>query len=349
MSHQLITRSIFLELQTLYKTYRSRHPILAHQNAIGLTIMLLSNALIVLTMWGYLSGNLNMWLAIVSIAFWTSFLHELEHDLIHYLYFKKQPLMHHLMMLGVWLFRPMTVNPWFRRHLHLHHHKYSGLDSDVEERGVTNGMKWDWLRALVMPDQILSFVTRAFSMYKDIRRMEAEGKFTKTEVRNFYRILFVGFLPLGLPLYLTWYAFVLLYMGLGINQLLGLGVVVPEGVWAFLAAAKPWVVLLIAPNLLRQYCLHFITSNLHYYGDVEKGNFLQQTQVLDAWWTFPMQLFCFNFGHTHAIHHFYVQETFYIRQFTAKAALEILRKNSIRFNDLGTFRRDNRYHEVAAD
>jgi hypothetical protein len=34
---------------------------------------------------------------------------------------------------------------------------------------------------------------------------------------------------------------------------------------------NPWViglvVVLIAPNVLRTFCLHFIASNMHYYGD----------------------------------------------------------------------------------
>jgi hypothetical protein len=55
---------------------------------------------------------------------------------------------------------------------------------------------------------------------------------------------------------------------------------------------------------------------MHYYGDVELGNVIQQTQVLTPWWMMPFQLFCFNFGSTHAIHHFVVKEPFYIRQMT---------------------------------
>jgi hypothetical protein len=83
---------------------------------------------------------------------------------------------------------------------------------------------------------------------------------------------------------------------------------------------------------------------MHYFGDIEHGNVLEQTQVLNAWWTLPFHLFCFNFGSTHAIHHFVVNEPFYLRQLTAKRALDILKNNGIRFNDYGSFRRANRYH-----
>jgi hypothetical protein len=82
---------------------------------------------------------------------------------------------------------------------------------------------------------------------------------------------------------------------------------------------------------------------MHYYGDVEEGNIIQQTQVLNTWWTIPFHIFCFNFGATHAIHHFVVNEPFYIRQLTAAKAHEVMRKNGVRFNDVGTFLRANRW------
>lgn len=344
MTHQEASRSIFKEIQAISKDYKASHPILQHQDAIGLGILLTSSAMIVLAMFAYLNGYVNMWITMLWIAFWTSFLHELEHDLIHYLYFKKNPFWHNFMMLGVWIFRPMTVSPWYRRYLHLHHHKNSGFDSDIEERGVTNGEKWGLFRAFIMPDQILSFVMRAHRLYPEIRKMEKEGKFTKEEVKNLWRIVFTGFLPVGIPLHLMWYAFVLCYAALGIDSLLGLNMVFPAEMFGFLAFSKPFIVLLVAPNLFRHFCLHFITSNLHYYGDLEKGNILQQTQIFNPWWTFPFQLFCFNFGTTHAIHHFFVQETFYVRQLTAKKAVAVLKEYGVRVNDIGTFKRANRYN-----
>ncbi len=345
MTHQEASRSIYKEIQAISKDFKAKYPLFEHQDGIGLGILLASNVMIVLAVFGYLSGYVNMWITLLWIAFWASILHEIEHDLIHYLYFKKNPFWHNFMMLGVWIFRPMTVSPWYRRYLHLHHHKYSGTDSDLEERGVTNGEKWGLFRAFIMPDQILSFALRARKMYPEIRKMEKEGKFTQEEVKNLWRIAYSGFLPVGIPLYLMWYGFVLGYIVLGIAAMFGLNLPFSTEISHFLAFSQPFVVLLIAPNLLRHFCLHFITSNLHYYGDIEKGNILQQTQIFNAWWTFPFQLFCFNFGTTHAIHHFFVQETFYIRQFTAKQAVEVLKRYGVRENDLGTFKRANRYFE----
>jgi hypothetical protein len=43
------------------------------------------------------------------------------------------------------------------------------------------------------------------------------------------------------------------------------------------------------------------------------------------------------------MHHFVASEPFYIRQLTASAGHRVLRANGVRFNDLGTFLRDNRY------
>ncbi|MBX7242549.1 MAG: fatty acid desaturase [Bacteroidia bacterium] len=337
-------RLVFKEIQQISREFKSRYPVFVHQDAIGMGIFLFSVMMILLGFAGYLNYGVHAGWVILWIAFWTSLLHELEHDLIHYLYFKKIPFLHNFMMLGVWVFRPLTVNPWFRRYLHLHHHKYSGLPSDLEERGVTNGEKFGLLRLFILPDLILSFVFRAFKLYPEIRKMEKEGRFTKEEVKNLYRVGLLGFLPFGIPLHLMWYSFALLSLLSGINQFYGNILPQPEWTQEYLSAITPIIVLLVAPNLLRQFSLHFITSNIHYYGDVEKGNIFQQTQILNTWWAIPFHLFCFNFGVTHAIHHFFVQETFYIRQLTAAKAVAVLVKYGVRTNDTGTFSRANRYH-----
>jgi hypothetical protein len=86
---------------------------------------------------------------------------------------------------------------------------------------------------------------------------------------------------------------------------------------------------------------------MHYFGDVTAGNVLEQVQVLNAARFLPFQLFCFNFGSTHAIHHFVANEPFYLRQWTSRAAHIALRENGIPFNDFGTFRRANRRYETS--
>ena len=119
---------------------RQRHGWLKHQNAIGFGIFALAIAGCTLNAVLYLQGIMPAWAVILLTAFWTSLLHELEHDLIHWMYFKNNKLVHHLMMLGVYLWRPTTINPWVRRHLHFHHHFRLPflVDASLGERGCTD-------------------------------------------------------------------------------------------------------------------------------------------------------------------------------------------------------------------
>jgi hypothetical protein len=111
-----------------------------------------------------------------------------------------------------------------------------------------------------------------------------------------------------------------------------------------LTVLTPIVVLWIVPNLLRQISLQILSSNMHYYGDVESA--LEETQVLNHWVFLPLQLFTFNFGSTHTIHHFAVNQPFYLRQLVAPAAHAAMRANGVRFNDLASFGRANRYQSA---
>ena len=180
-------------------------------------------------------------------------------------------------------------------------------------------------------------------MRRDLRQRFRQGKYSTDELATLKRIALLGMLPFGIAVHGVWYVFLGVHATAQVSAWLGY----PLALAPWLLSAMPWintlVVTLIAPNILRQFCLHFITSNLHYYGDVEDGNLMQQTQVLNAWWTLPFQLFCCNFGSSHAIHHFVVQEPFYIRQLTVPRAHAIMRLMGVRFNDLGTVWRANRY------
>lgn len=344
MNDKQKTAAVYKEISETSKSIREKYPFLKHQNAIGFGIFGFTIAMILWSFYGYFTSQWNVWAVVFWIAFWTSILHELEHDLIHRLYFKDNPLMHNLMMTGVWLFRPLTLNPWLRRQLHLHHHKYSGTATDMEERGVTNGQPWGLLRLVMTPDLIFAGILRSRNMRKEVRQLYYEGKFTKDDVENLRKTSIYGFWPFGIPLHLLWYSFLIYYFTLAVMRVVTPLSVMPDWAQTYIGWISPVIVLFVAPNLIRQFCLHFITSNMHYYGDVERGNIMQQTQVLNVWWLFPFQLFCFNFGSTHTIHHFMVQETFYIRQMTARAAHRVLKKYGVRFNDLGTFLRANRFN-----
>ena len=121
---------------------------------------------------------------------------------------------------------------------------------------------------------------------------------------------------------------------------------------AFSTAIMPGLdflaVTVLLPNAWRTFCLYFVSSNLHYYGDIDPKNIVQQAQVWNAWWLFPLQLFCINFGGTHFIHHFAVQYPFYMRLWIAKDAYTVMRAHGVRFNDFGNMRRANRWYESGA-
>jgi fatty acid desaturase len=256
------------------------------------------------------------WVCLLLNAFFASLTHELEHDLIHSMYFRKQRVPHNLMMGLVWLARPSTINPWIRRHLHLNHHKVSGSETDMEERAITNGEPWGFARLLMIGDNIMS----AF-----IRMLRAKTWAHKFSIIK--RTLKV-YAPLALMHWGAWYVFPIEWSAttLSVMHVIDIAAVV-----------------IIGPNVLRTFCLHFISSNMHYYGDIEPGNVMQQCQVLNAWWLWPLQAFCFNFGSSHGIHHFVVKEPFYIRQLTVPVAHKVMREMGVRFNDLGTFGRANRF------
>lgn len=330
-------KSIIFDLRAIYVQYRSEHKWTKNQDLIGLSIMLLSNIFIVILACAWYWSLIPTWLTIVLIALLTSILHELEHDLIHELYFKRNKAMYHGMMLGVYLFRPISLNPWIRKYWHHFHHQHSGMPFDIEERGITNGDRFSIIRLIVLPDLLLSGIIRMPRLRKEILIEYNKGNLSKHDLRLIIRTVFVGLLPFGVPLTILWYAFVLLHL----FQLLGYPLPQFD---AFLSWINPLMVLLVVPNLIRQFALHFVSSNMHYNGDVEHGNVIQQVQVFTPWWSYPLQWFCFFFGATHAIHHFVVNEPFYLRQFTRKKAQEVLMNNGVRVNDVRNIRFANRYH-----
>ena len=317
---QAIVKAIKFEEKKL----RARHTFLAHQNTLGLIIVLTSlGALIGLGTLYYLAV-IPAWLCIIAAAIVTSISHEMEHDLIHKQYFGKHPIMHNLLMLIVWCMRPNTINPWFRRKIHLHHHKVSGTDQDIEERLVGNGTKKPFIRAVIVCDGLLSLMISGLRMQKEIKGF------------RFLTIFNAGF-PLA-----TAY-FVMLYGFLGFHLLNFLAIPIDYPQW--LLSNMSWInlvmVTLIFPNVLRSASLNLVTSSMHYYGGV--NNLLQQTHVLTHWAFAPFQLFCFNFGATHTIHHFIPNQPFYIRQWISKQVLPIMATHGVRFNDLASLKYANLY------
>ncbi|SEN45279.1 Fatty acid desaturase [Pseudomonas sp. ok272] len=310
---------------------RERYPLLKHQDTIGVGILALALVGMIGSAALYMSGHLAGWACLLLNAFFASLTHELEHDLIHSLYFRKQRLPHNLMMGLVWLARPSTINPWIRRHLHLNHHKVSGTETDVEERAITNGEPWGIARLLMVGDNLMS----AF-----IRLLRAK---TWAHRWSIARRTLMAYAPLALVHWGAWYVFLGFHAVNGIAYLLGSPVEWSASTLAVMQVIQVAVVVIIGPNVLRTFCLHVVSSNMHYYGDIEAGNVIQQTQVLNPWWMWPLQAFCCNFGSSHGIHHFVVKEPFYLRQLTVPVAHKVMREMGVRFNDFGTFGRANRF------
>ena len=158
----------------------------------------------------------------------------------------------------------------------------------------------------------------------------------------------IAYFPLGWLHWGLWYAFLGYHGANAWAALSGTEIAWSAATLARMEWLNPLVVAWIGPNVLRSFCLHTVSSNMHYYGDVEDGNVIQQTQVLNPVWLWPLQLFCFNFGSTHAIHHFVVKEPFYIRQWTAKEAHAVMREMGVRFHDTASIFRANRWNPRAA-
>ncbi|WP_248797939.1 fatty acid desaturase [Pseudomonas sp. MWU13-2105] len=310
---------------------RRRYPLLKHQDALGAGILTFALAGMIGSAVLYLDGYLAWWGCLLLNAFFASLTHELEHDLIHSMYFRKQRLPHNLMLALVWLARPSTINPWIRRHLHLNHHKVSGTEADMEERAITNGEPWGIARLLMVGDNVMSSL---------IRMLRAR---TWTHRFSILKRTLRVYAPLALLHWGAWYVFLGFHAANGIAGLLGSPIDWSAHTLAMMQVIDIAAVVIIGPNVLRTFCLHFVSSNMHYYGDLEAGNVIQQTQVLNPWWLWPLQAFCFNFGSTHGIHHFVVKEPFYIRQMSASVAHKVMAEMGVRFNDFGTFARANRF------
>ncbi|PKF74839.1 fatty acid desaturase [Chryseobacterium sp. PMSZPI] len=347
MKHQETSRQIRKEINQSFQQLKETYPLLKWQDSIGLSIFLLSIIAIIAVSIGWYKTLIPTWLMIVINAFFMGVLHEIEHDLIHWLYFKKYKPIHHFMLFTVWILRPLTVNPWIRRKMHYHHHKFSGTLHDVEERSVTNGERWSVKRLLMTPDVVLGGLFRLYQMHSDMDREVKNGNLKEETSLTLKRITFLSIIPVTIFAHVVLYFFFADMLMNWMNGQFGTHLGFPYSIENILRSLDIITYTILLPNLLRQFCLHFITSNMHYFGDLEDGNVIEQTQVLNVWWTFPMQLFCFFFGWTHSIHHFVVNETFYVRHLGRKQAQDVLRKYGVRFNDLGTFRRANRFREYS--
>ncbi len=328
LSDQERTRRIRFWIRLAERKVLGRCPLLGRTDLMGMSLFVVAAGGVVfsgaLYWWGYLPA----WGLILVNAFLASVLHEIEHDLIHFLYFKDRPAIHNLMMFVVWALRGNIVHGWYRRRIHFIHHQTSGTESDIEERLLGLGMPWGFRRILIMVDGMMAYLLNGRRLEKEIPGFRCSD-------------LFYASLPFY-PLFVLTFVLTVGFQVFGwIDQWAGWALQLPGSLLALQAVAQLLFLGWVVPNYLRQACLQIVSSNVHYYGDVD--GLSEQTQVLKPLILLPLQLFCWNFGSTHSFHHYVVRQPFYIRQLIAPWVHPAMRKYGVRFNDLGTFWRANRY------
>ncbi len=318
-------KAIISAIRSEEQALRKKYSFLAHQNTIGMAILILSVAAMVGLGALYYHAVIPAWLTIILIAMVASISHELEHDLIHRQYFSKLPLIHNFMMLVVWIMRPNTVNPWFRRKMHLYHHQVSGTDQDLEERLVGNGIKNPFKRLLVIMDGLLGLI-----LFRKVYEKEIKGF-------SFSKVFHAAF-PIATAYFVVLYSMIIYH---GLNLFIPMETYTPSIVMPVVNVFEFLMIVLVLPNILRSTSLNFVTSSMHYYGGVT--NIKEQTHVLTSKWFMPFHLFCFNFGKTHTIHHFVPNQPFYIRQWISKKINLVLQQQGVKFNDFTSIKNANLY------
>jgi len=310
--------SIRKEIYEEEKRLRTKYPILQHQNALGLTWFLGSLTFMSIIAYAYINNYVAWYFAVPLMALFVSFLHEIEHDLIHDMYFKEQKWIQHFMFAVIWVSK-LNANPWWRKPMHLKHHKTSGQVDDIEERLIGLGLPFGIKRILVTLSPLGTYLIMN-QVAEDSAKMNSLPSLsvTRTSIVN---------LPVLLPAHLA-------VGGLLLHSFIG-------DFWYNVC----WNVCLLMffPNMLRQACLVIVSTGVHYFGDIPEKNVFFQNQVIDHWSFYPLQAFCFNFGATHILHHYVTRQPFYLRQMVSPGVMTELAKQGVRFNDLQAYQRNHRY------
>ncbi len=315
-----INRAIVAEEKRL----RAKHRWLAYQDGLGAIIFVGSLVVMGVIAWAYLAGHVAWWVPVLAMGLPISILHELEHDLIHNQFFKGRERVQSFMFWVIW-WSKLNASPWYRREQHLRHHRRSGQPDDAEERLIGLGVRAGWYRVLIAMHPIF-----AGPMVPIVKRADP-----KWRVRKGTRESAPAFVMFALVLFVQplLHAFEAILPG-----------VAPAGL---LRLFDVLMVLWVAPNVLRQTCLALVSSYSHYYGDIPENDVFYQNQIMDHPLLWPMQLYCFNFGSTHIVHHFVVQQPFYLRQMVAKVAHAEMLRQGVRRNDFGVIARANRWRRDA--
>jgi len=305
---------------------RSRYRWLAHQDALALVFFFGALCAVGLFALAYTRHLLPWWFATGAVAVALSVLHELEHDLIHGLYFRSHAWVERSCLFVIW-WAKLHVSPWWRKPQHLHHHRRSGQEDDLEERLLGIGLPFGLFRFLVAFHPAVAF-GRLLALRKHLRGYST----TRTIAAS---------APTFLLMLVIWESFFgYLRVRYGVAPSWDPARALPANGWPL---ARNLAVLWLFPNILRHTCLAYVSSYCHYYGDIEPERLEQQSQILRTWRLWPLQLFCCNFGATHWVHHFVVNQPFYLRLAVADRVRSTACAGGVRENDGGVVLRNNRW------
>lgn len=292
MSLSSIERKICDEIRKAEVELKEKYPILKQQDTLGMLIFMVSLAMLIFTITFYyqasqwfpnMSYSTSTIIVMISYAFWTSMLHELEHDLIHNLYFKSHRWIQDVMFFFIWISK-LHGNPWFRRDLHLKHHIISGQTNDAEERLIGLGLPLGWKRMAVtihpVGGTIVTMDIAKDCEFLNVKKMNQ----TSAPVVAIFVALFKLF-----SVYVFLQAAVATYDAETAHVMLSR---YPR-LWSF---AWDMNMIIVIPNILRQSSLQLMSNITHYYGDIPEKSVYYQNQILDHWMCVPFQLLCCNFG-----------------------------------------------------
>lgn len=327
IGHEKETNHIRSKIMAADRRLRTKYPWLKHQDMIGTGLWALGASWFFLNCFLYVKGILPAWLCIPLTAIALSIHHELEHDLIHKQYFPRSRWLQDLMLGTIWIFKAsQELSPFVRRDLHLLHHKRSGQVDDVEERLLGLGVNNHILRILtaIFPTFSLIYIL-SIERETKWRLLRGSGWFSRERFVQHFETLLISS-----PMWLGYVLYVHPWLNAGKHLLSP-----PAQGWAHILMVT-WLL----PNVLRHACLALMSSYSHYYLanlPVERhgsGDITLQNQVLNHWLALPFQVFCFNFGAEHIIHHYVVSQPFYIRHLVRYEAWEAMRESGqVRMND----------------
>ncbi len=310
------TRDVLDHLRAADAALVARVPLLGRDDLVAGALFLGAVGLAVGASALWAVGLLPALAAVLLVAFAVSTLHELEHDLIHDLYLR-HPVVRRVVLATIWLAKG-SLDPWSRGRLHRWHHAVSGQDEDIEERLIGLGMRWGPARLLLTLLPIASAAIVPLIRRAVVAVREAGGKGPDLRAPGWFRAVKL------------------------VNTLMLLAPFAAVGGWLAGAAwATPLLVCWVLPNIIRHTAIVTMSSNSHYTG-IRRGRLVEQNQILDHWVFLPLQLFCWNFGATHVVHHYLVQQPFWRRTLVSPRVRGVLVAAGVPVNDLGTFGRANR-------